>query len=144
MYFFSFSRICPPSSPSGGEKEENPSVLAENCFRELLGRATYGNMNNAVRPVFAWVGDLFEKVYFVLSHIWGYPEIGWCIESSGVVLSREAFFSSSNRKGSNVCPSTCFTMHNGHIRHRFCNHLTVFDFLYFKNSTARELNKISI
>ncbi|XP_062985986.1 protein EFR3 homolog A isoform X2 [Elgaria multicarinata webbii] len=47
------SRICPPSSPSGGEKEENPSVLAENCFRELLGRATYGNMNHAVRPVFA-------------------------------------------------------------------------------------------
>ncbi|XP_044306352.1 protein EFR3 homolog A isoform X2 [Varanus komodoensis] len=47
------SRSCTPSSPSGGEKEENPSVLAENCFRELLGRATYGNMNHAVRPVFA-------------------------------------------------------------------------------------------
>lgn len=28
-------------------------MLAENCFRELLGRATFGNMNNAVRPVFA-------------------------------------------------------------------------------------------
>ncbi|RMC14845.1 hypothetical protein DUI87_07021 [Hirundo rustica rustica] len=47
------SRIGPPSSPAAGVKEENPSVLAENCFRELLGRATYGNMNNAVRPVFA-------------------------------------------------------------------------------------------
>ncbi|NXA47623.1 EFR3A protein, partial [Nothocercus julius] len=47
------SRIGPPSSPTGGEKDENPAVLAENCFRELLGRATYGNMNNAVRPVFA-------------------------------------------------------------------------------------------
>uniref|UniRef100_A0A8C0H9T9 Protein EFR3 homolog A n=1 Tax=Chelonoidis abingdonii TaxID=106734 RepID=A0A8C0H9T9_CHEAB len=47
------SRTGPPSSPAGGEKEENPAVLAENCFRELLGRATYGNMNNAVRPVFA-------------------------------------------------------------------------------------------
>uniref|UniRef100_A0A8B9EUW6 Protein EFR3 homolog A n=1 Tax=Amazona collaria TaxID=241587 RepID=A0A8B9EUW6_9PSIT len=47
------SRVGPPSSPTGGEKEENPAVLAENCFRELLGRATYGNMNNAVRPVFA-------------------------------------------------------------------------------------------
>uniref|UniRef100_A0A8C3I838 EFR3 homolog A n=1 Tax=Chrysemys picta bellii TaxID=8478 RepID=A0A8C3I838_CHRPI len=46
-------RIGPPSSPTGGEKEENPALLAENCFRELLGRATYGNMNNAVRPVFA-------------------------------------------------------------------------------------------
>uniref|UniRef100_A0A8C9FXS8 EFR3 homolog A n=1 Tax=Pavo cristatus TaxID=9049 RepID=A0A8C9FXS8_PAVCR len=48
-----FSRTGPPSSPTGGEKEENPALLAENCFRELLGRATYGNMNNAVRPVFA-------------------------------------------------------------------------------------------
>ncbi|XP_067323382.1 protein EFR3 homolog A isoform X1 [Anolis sagrei] len=47
------SRGCPPSSPSGREKEENPFVLSENCFRELLGRATYGNMNHAVRPVFA-------------------------------------------------------------------------------------------
>lgn len=47
------SRIGPPSSPTGGDKEENPAVLAENCFRELLGRATYGNMNHAVRPVFA-------------------------------------------------------------------------------------------
>uniref|UniRef100_A0A8V0Y0J0 Protein EFR3 homolog A n=1 Tax=Gallus gallus TaxID=9031 RepID=A0A8V0Y0J0_CHICK len=47
------SRTGPPSSPTGGEKEENPALLAENCFRELLGRATYGNMNNAVRPVFA-------------------------------------------------------------------------------------------
>ncbi|KAJ7338142.1 hypothetical protein JRQ81_010755 [Phrynocephalus forsythii] len=46
------SRTCPPSSPSGREKE-NPGMLAENCFRELLGRATYGNMNHAVRPVFA-------------------------------------------------------------------------------------------
>ncbi|XP_066480374.1 protein EFR3 homolog A isoform X3 [Tiliqua scincoides] len=47
------SRIGLPASPTGGDKEENPAVLAENCFRELLGRATYGNMNNAVRPVFA-------------------------------------------------------------------------------------------
>ncbi|XP_076412098.1 protein EFR3 homolog A isoform X5 [Peromyscus maniculatus bairdii] len=46
-------RICPPSSPSAADKEENPAVLAESCFRELLGRATFGNMNNAVRPVFA-------------------------------------------------------------------------------------------
>uniref|UniRef100_A0A6Q2XZE4 Protein EFR3 homolog A n=1 Tax=Esox lucius TaxID=8010 RepID=A0A6Q2XZE4_ESOLU len=30
---------------------ENPAALAESCFRELLGRAAYGNMNNAVRPV---------------------------------------------------------------------------------------------
>ncbi|KAJ8397381.1 hypothetical protein AAFF_G00439300 [Aldrovandia affinis] len=40
-----------PSTPSGREHDENPAALAESCFRELLGRAAYGNMNNAVRPV---------------------------------------------------------------------------------------------
>ncbi|KAK7944276.1 hypothetical protein WMY93_000004 [Mugilogobius chulae] len=41
-----------PLAPGGGpELEENPAALAESCFRELLGRAAYGNMNNAVRPV---------------------------------------------------------------------------------------------
>ncbi|KAK5920122.1 hypothetical protein CgunFtcFv8_023962 [Champsocephalus gunnari] len=41
-----------PGPPSAGQEgEENPSALAESCFRELLGRAAYGNMNNAVRPV---------------------------------------------------------------------------------------------
>uniref|UniRef100_A0A665UNX1 EFR3 homolog A (S. cerevisiae) n=1 Tax=Echeneis naucrates TaxID=173247 RepID=A0A665UNX1_ECHNA len=41
------------STPSGAgpEGEENPAALAESCFRELLGRAAYGNMNNAVRPI---------------------------------------------------------------------------------------------
>ncbi|XP_072567262.1 protein EFR3 homolog A isoform X2 [Paramormyrops kingsleyae] len=46
-----FDRTGHPSSPAGTEREENPAVLAESCFRELLGRAAYGNMNNAVRPV---------------------------------------------------------------------------------------------
>lgn len=42
-----------PSSPSvpGQDGDENPAALAESCFRELLGRAAFGNMNNAVRPV---------------------------------------------------------------------------------------------
>ncbi|XP_059201409.1 protein EFR3 homolog A isoform X2 [Centropristis striata] len=42
-----------PGTPSGvgQDGEENPAALAESCFRELLGRAAYGNMNNAVRPV---------------------------------------------------------------------------------------------
>nr|XP_020670428.1 protein EFR3 homolog A [Pogona vitticeps] len=53
------SRTCPPSSPSGREKE-NPAMLAENCFRELLGRATYGNMNHAVRPVFALTSNIWK------------------------------------------------------------------------------------
>ncbi|XP_018613309.1 protein EFR3 homolog A isoform X2 [Scleropages formosus] len=45
------SRAGHPSSPSGTERDENPAALAESCFRELLGRAAYGNMNNALRPV---------------------------------------------------------------------------------------------
>ncbi|XP_030218513.1 protein EFR3 homolog A isoform X2 [Gadus morhua] len=50
-------RVGHPASPSVGGQEpdpdhqEDPVVLAESCFRELLGRAAYGNMNNAVRPV---------------------------------------------------------------------------------------------
>ncbi|CAB1446603.1 unnamed protein product [Pleuronectes platessa] len=42
-----------PGTPSGAgqDGDENPASLAESCFRELLGRAAYGNMNNAVRPV---------------------------------------------------------------------------------------------
>uniref|UniRef100_A0A7N6FAJ1 Protein EFR3 homolog A n=1 Tax=Anabas testudineus TaxID=64144 RepID=A0A7N6FAJ1_ANATE len=46
-------RVGHPSTPSvaGQDGEENPAALAESCFRELLGRAAYGNMNNAVRPV---------------------------------------------------------------------------------------------
>ncbi|KAG7455342.1 hypothetical protein MATL_G00255650 [Megalops atlanticus] len=46
-----FDRTGHPSTPSGRERDENPAALAESCFRELLGRAAYGNMNNAVRPV---------------------------------------------------------------------------------------------
>ncbi|KAG7218601.1 hypothetical protein INR49_011528 [Caranx melampygus] len=47
------TRAGHPSTPSGAgqDGEENPAALAESCFRELLGRAAYGNMNNAVRPV---------------------------------------------------------------------------------------------
>uniref|UniRef100_A0A8C8AVP9 EFR3 homolog A n=1 Tax=Otus sunia TaxID=257818 RepID=A0A8C8AVP9_9STRI len=71
------SRIGPPSSPTGGEKEENPALLAENCFRELLGRATYGNMNNAVRPVFA---DFFlfhpaQYSHHVIQEILGHLDV---------------------------------------------------------------------
>ncbi|KAM3928628.1 protein EFR3 homolog A isoform 1-T1 [Leptodactylus fuscus] len=64
------SRMAPPASPSVvGDKEENPAVLAENCFRELLGRAAYGNMNNAVRPVFAHLDHhkLWESNEFAVS-----------------------------------------------------------------------------
>ncbi|XP_044306295.1 protein EFR3 homolog B isoform X4 [Varanus komodoensis] len=41
-----------PSPLQTTEKEkENPAELAERCLRELLGRAAYGNIKNAIRPV---------------------------------------------------------------------------------------------
>uniref|UniRef100_A0A8C9ZNA4 Protein EFR3 homolog A n=1 Tax=Sander lucioperca TaxID=283035 RepID=A0A8C9ZNA4_SANLU len=47
---FNMQDISGPA-PTPQDGEENPAALAESCFRELLGRAAYGNMNNAVRPV---------------------------------------------------------------------------------------------
>uniref|UniRef100_A0A4W5PWT7 Protein EFR3 homolog A n=1 Tax=Hucho hucho TaxID=62062 RepID=A0A4W5PWT7_9TELE len=48
---------------------ENPASLAESCFRELLGRAAYGNMNNAVRPVLVHLDNhrLWEPNEFAVS-----------------------------------------------------------------------------
>ncbi|XP_036405374.1 protein EFR3 homolog B isoform X3 [Megalops cyprinoides] len=41
-----------PSPLQASEKEkESPAELTERCFRELLGRAAYGNIKNAVNPV---------------------------------------------------------------------------------------------
>lgn len=41
-----------PSPLQTTEKErESPAEVAERCFRELLGRAAYGNIKNAVKPV---------------------------------------------------------------------------------------------
>ncbi|XP_066543595.1 protein EFR3 homolog A isoform X1 [Amia ocellicauda] len=58
-----------PTTPSGGEREESPAILAESCFRELLGRAAYGNMNNAVRPVLMHLDNhhLWEPNEFAVS-----------------------------------------------------------------------------
>lgn len=41
-----------PSPLQSTDKEkENPAELAERCLRELLGRAAYGNIKNAIKPV---------------------------------------------------------------------------------------------
>ncbi|KAM3866326.1 protein EFR3 homolog A isoform 1-T1 [Diretmus argenteus] len=64
-------RVGHPSTPSGAgpDGEENPAALAESCFRELLGRAAYGNMNNAVRPVLVHLDNhrLWEPNEFAVS-----------------------------------------------------------------------------
>uniref|UniRef100_A0A8C7L8I5 Protein EFR3 homolog A n=1 Tax=Oncorhynchus kisutch TaxID=8019 RepID=A0A8C7L8I5_ONCKI len=58
-----------PLSLTGQDGEENPASLAESCFRELLGRAAYGNMNNAVRPVLVHLDNhrLWEPNEFAVS-----------------------------------------------------------------------------
>ncbi|KAI4895464.1 hypothetical protein NFI96_023971, partial [Prochilodus magdalenae] len=38
-------------SPEAEKEKESPVELTERCFRELLGRAAYGNIKNAVKPV---------------------------------------------------------------------------------------------
>ncbi|NWV41839.1 EFR3B protein, partial [Grantiella picta] len=38
-------------SPLPEKEQENPRELAERCLRELLGRAAYGNIKNAIKPV---------------------------------------------------------------------------------------------
>ncbi|KAJ0060877.1 hypothetical protein NL108_001724, partial [Boleophthalmus pectinirostris] len=56
-----------PSPLQASEKEkESPVELTERCFRELLGRAAYGNIKNAVNPVLThldnhclWEGKTF-------------------------------------------------------------------------------------
>ncbi|XP_014324715.1 protein EFR3 homolog B isoform X1 [Xiphophorus maculatus] len=56
-----------PSPLQASEKEkESPVELTERCFRELLGRAAYGNIKNAVSPVLMhmdnhslWEGKIF-------------------------------------------------------------------------------------
>lgn len=68
LFFFFSSPTCialsasrSPSPLQASEKEkESPVELTERCFRELLGRAAYGNIKNAVTPVLMWVRQLFH------------------------------------------------------------------------------------
>uniref|UniRef100_A0A668AS19 EFR3 homolog B n=1 Tax=Myripristis murdjan TaxID=586833 RepID=A0A668AS19_9TELE len=62
-----FNLQCGEGPPEASEKEkESPVELTERCFRELLGRAAYGNIKNAVTPVLMhldnhslWEGKVF-------------------------------------------------------------------------------------
>ncbi|KAG8198928.1 hypothetical protein JTE90_015136 [Oedothorax gibbosus] len=38
-------------TPDSPQEEANPWSLAENCLRELMGRATFGNVRSVIRPV---------------------------------------------------------------------------------------------
>ncbi|XP_030054541.1 protein EFR3 homolog B isoform X2 [Microcaecilia unicolor] len=59
-----------PSPLQTTEKEkESPTELAERCLRELLGRAAYGNIKNAIKPVLIHLDNhsLWEpKIFAVL------------------------------------------------------------------------------
>ncbi|XP_032911976.1 protein EFR3 homolog B isoform X2 [Catharus ustulatus] len=59
-----------PSPLQASEKEqENPWDLAERCLRELLGRAAYGNIKNAIKPVLIHLDNhsLWEPQVFARS-----------------------------------------------------------------------------
>ncbi|XP_069831862.1 protein EFR3 homolog B isoform X2 [Dendropsophus ebraccatus] len=58
-----------PSPLQNGDKEkENPAELAERCLRELLGRAAYGNIKNAIKPVLMHLDNhsLWEPKVFAI------------------------------------------------------------------------------
>ncbi|XP_078237562.1 protein EFR3 homolog B isoform X1 [Pogona vitticeps] len=58
-----------PSPLQTTEKEkENPAELAERCLRELLGRAAYGNIKNAIKPVLIHLDNhsLWEPKIFAI------------------------------------------------------------------------------
>lgn len=38
-------------TPDSPQEEAKPWILAENCLRELIGRATFGNIRSVIRPV---------------------------------------------------------------------------------------------
>lgn len=89
--FLLFTCITLPSrSPSplqATEKEkESPVELTERCFRELLGRAAYGNIKNAVTPVLMWVSWAASRLLICR----------WCIEWTLKQLSALV-------KGFNLC-----------------------------------------
>ena len=35
-----------------GSRTTDPSALAESCLRELVGRASFGNIRSVIKPVF--------------------------------------------------------------------------------------------
>ncbi|XP_078506060.1 protein EFR3 homolog B isoform X1 [Lissotriton helveticus] len=58
-----------PSPLQATEKEkESPAELAERCLRELLGRAAYGNIKNAIKPVLMHLDNhkLWEPQIFAI------------------------------------------------------------------------------
>uniref|UniRef100_A0A8C7ED60 Protein EFR3 homolog B n=1 Tax=Nothoprocta perdicaria TaxID=30464 RepID=A0A8C7ED60_NOTPE len=58
-----------PSPLQAAEKEkESPTELAERCLRELLGRAAYGNIKNAIKPVLIHLDNhtLWEPKVFAI------------------------------------------------------------------------------
>ncbi|KAK2092115.1 Protein EFR3 B [Saguinus oedipus] len=58
-----------PSPLQAPEKEkESPAELAERCLRELLGRAAFGNIKNAIKPVLIHLDNhsLWEPKVFAI------------------------------------------------------------------------------
>ncbi len=44
--------------------EEHPAVVAETVFRDLVCRASYGNISSVIKPVLAWVFIFIILLFF--------------------------------------------------------------------------------
>ncbi|KFD57536.1 hypothetical protein M514_01639 [Trichuris suis] len=53
------------SSLSAGDTDDRPSHLADSCLRELIGKASFGNIKNALYPA---------ATHFDLHHLWTPPK----------------------------------------------------------------------
>ncbi|XP_038627303.1 protein EFR3 homolog B isoform X1 [Tachyglossus aculeatus] len=55
-------------SPLQATEKESPAELADRCLRELLGRAAYGNIKNAIKPVLIHLDNhsLWEPKVFAI------------------------------------------------------------------------------
>lgn len=115
----SFSASSPSSLPASrspsplqaSEKEkESPVELTERCFRELLGRAAYGNIKNAVTPVLMWDN---QTVVFIRNSL-----CLWCVPACGrVVCLFFCFFLNivSKLEDNAACQAHLNLYTNGHV-----------------------------
>ena len=53
MVVYEFSGA--PSQAESPKDEEHPAVVAETVFRDLVCRASYGNINSVIKPVLKYV-----------------------------------------------------------------------------------------
>uniref|UniRef100_A0A670HXR2 EFR3 homolog B n=1 Tax=Podarcis muralis TaxID=64176 RepID=A0A670HXR2_PODMU len=93
-----------PSPLQTTEKEkENPAELAERCLRELLGRAAYGNIKNAIKPLASVPQHSHLVIQQLLSHLDANSRSAATVRAGIVeVLSEAAVIAASGSVGPTV------------------------------------------